>query len=181
MTNHFSVRVASQCASLALAAILCGGCSSFTAYDTGNGVKVLALRNLQDAYPVYAPTFKSEMDFALKTQKSIVDLSVNSKYEKNVVQLYQQLDQLNADARNALISAYSKYVTSLSVSRDATERRDAAEAFDKATANVVSLTAEVRKLNAQIEGVKHSTGATEWSALFAQGNELQKQATVLKS
>ena len=139
----------------------------------------MALRNLEDVYPVYAPTFKSEIEFALKTKESIADLAANSKYEKQATKLYQDLDVVNADARQALVTAYSKYVTTLGSAKNADERAAAGAAFDSALVRILSLTDEVRKINAQIVAVKQNTGATEWQQLFGQTSQLSEQVKSL--
>lgn len=150
-------------------------CSSFKVYKLPNGVGVLALRDLERVYPIFASTFKAELDLALKTKAEISEISLGGKYEKDVKQLYENLDNLNKDVRDHLVTAYSKYVTALSVATTPDERAKASEAFDKVQLQVSQFATEVRKLNAQAAAVQTKTSATEWDKLFEQGKTIVEE------
>src|SRR4051794_39059333 len=87
------------------------GCSSFTVYHLSNGVDVVALRDMSNVYPVFASTFKAEVDEAVKTKEEALNITANGKFSNDVVKLYQELDNLNMDVRNQLVTAYTRYVT----------------------------------------------------------------------
>ncbi len=165
-----------------LPTIVLTGCSSwwcssgFQIYDLGNGVKILALENPNDAYPLYASTFKAEMDLALSSKDDLSKVSLGGKYESQVKELYETLDKINADQRNGILAIYSKFITAMSVSTSPEERAKVSDAFDKALLRITELAGEIRKLNIQIAYVKTATSSTEWEKLFKQGNITKEKA-----
>ena len=123
---------------LAIIGLFLTGCSSFKVYKLDSGVTVLALRNLEKVYPVYAQNLKAELELALSTKGNLTGLSAKAPFESKVQQLYDSLDQINADARNQLIAAYTKYIGALGSARSAEERIRYGDAFDAQVARTAN-------------------------------------------
>jgi len=154
----------------------CNRGSSFETLRIGDtGVSIVVLRSLEDVYPVYGKELKAEVELALTTKHEISNLSARAPFEQKVARMYQLLDQTNADARQQLVTAYSKYLANISVAQSETERAKASEDFEKTVERVQIMTETVRKLNAQISDVRTLTSSGEWEELFSITDNLESQ------
>jgi hypothetical protein len=153
----------------------------FRTYQLADGRSILALRHLDEVYPLYGKTFKAEMDLALDQRKQLIDTSAGGKYEQGVRQLYQNLDLINADVRTALVSAYSVLITRLSAGIDATQQEEAFRKWDEVLASVIKETARLREINLQLAAAKKLTSSGEWEQLTNLGETAKEGAEAIKA
>src|SRR5262245_12517060 len=90
--------------------------------DPEQKVSIVVLRKVDNAFPVYAREFKAELELTKKEKDETLQRVANTAAEAKVKSLYEQLDQLNNDLRQILISSYVKYVTTLSAAHSPEER-----------------------------------------------------------
>jgi hypothetical protein len=153
------------------------GCSdSFKQITLPDGRVILVLRNIEDAFPVYATSFKAELELALKTKKEMVDLAGESKYSSDVNNLYENLDRVNMDVRNLVITGYSTFVTSMSLSESESERDKIMNRWDNIQQQIIVLTSKLRILNKQVISAKMRASSTEWDKLISIGHEFEIDA-----
>ncbi len=108
--------------------LLTVSCRSFeykTVEEGSTRRSVAVLRNIDDIFPMYAIT--NDIDISLKPGADgsfDADVAANLKQQFN--QLYDRLDNLNAQVRNILVLCYTTYVnTELDSGLDADKRREA--------------------------------------------------------
>ncbi len=154
--------------------------NSFKEYKLSDGRVVLGLRNIEDVYPVYAATYKSEFDLTLKLKEEILDTTIGGKHERDIKSMYETLDRLNMDTRNMLTSGYSTLLASLSVASSYDEREKAMERWDKIQQNIVVLTKELRKINQQSVAAQTKISSTEWDKLINQVDQLKQKSNDLE-
>lgn len=158
------------------------GCTdSYKEVKLPDGRVILVLKNIEDAFPIYATSFKAELDLALKTKKEMVDITSGSKYGSDITNLYEGLDRLNMDIRNLVITGYSTFITSISLSQSEAERDKIMNRWDNIQQKIIQLTSELRDLNKQAVSAKTRTSSTEWDKLIQIGREITTHAKELLS
>jgi len=155
-------------------------CSSFKSYKLSDGRTVLVLRNIEDVYPIYAATYKAELDMALKLKEEVIDTNIGGKYEKDIKSLYENLDNANMHVRNTLITGYSTFIASLSDAVSESEREKAKARWDYIQKEILKLSFELRKFNKQTVSAKTRISSTEWEKLLSKGNKIITAAKSIK-
>ena len=133
---------------------------------------ILVLKSLTCAYPVYAATFKAEYDFLVKSKGKLVELSTGGEMETRIHQLYAQMDQINADVRTNIVSAYSAYVTAVTVAETPEERQRVTKAFEDRQAQILQLTQRLREVAIQAQSALVNNSNRELERTVEKGQEV---------
>jgi hypothetical protein len=164
---------------VAVALVLSGCSSSFRVmrYDHSS---LIVLKNINDAFPMYASTFTLSLNLATNDSTSVKAKVKGADIEKQVTKLYEDLDRTNADVRSFVIVQYSKYVTAISAANGNQEAiKVAGEAFDSAMLRVQELSRDVRTAAVKISAAKVQNSG--WEEAIAVANDLRSKAAELAS
>jgi hypothetical protein len=153
----------------------------FQAVDLPDGRRLVLLRHLDEAYPVYAKTLKAELDLALEQKKKVFDATAGGKYEQGARQLYQDLDAVNADVRTTVVAAYSGFALTLSAAANASQVADAIKKWDDVLQLIIKESARIRGINQQLAAANTATSGAGWDKLTDLGGDARRGAEELKA
>jgi len=153
----------------------------FRTYPLPNGHTVVALRHLDQVYPLYAKSFKAQMDVALDQKATAVKTTAGGKYEDQVTKLYENLDAISADVRTTIVAAYTALILKLSTTTDPAQTDAAFKKWDDVLDAIIKETAHLREINLQLAAAGKLTSSNQWEQLAALGDTARRDADALKA
>jgi hypothetical protein len=155
--------------------------SDFEVVNLRDGRSLIILKDFDQAYPVYAKTLKAEVDLALEQRKQMFDATAGGKYESDVKRLYENLDAINADARTAVVAAYTGLVLRVSANAEPSQVAEAFSKWDEVLQLVIREAARVRTINQRLAAVRVATSGSGWEGLLLLAEESRRGATEIAS
>jgi hypothetical protein len=157
-------------AACALGCFLSGCCSKAITILTCNG-KDMAVLSEKHAFPLYTTELDMEVQASVKTKAEVIEASLGGSLDEEVRMMYEQLDQINAQFRTHVASAYSAYLTEMCGAETAEERGRASERWNAQLAEASRYAAELRKVNIQAGQVLGSSSSATLERLVRVGND----------
>lgn len=155
------------------------GCSSSFKVMRYDHSSLIVLKNIEDAFPMYASTFTLAINLASADSADVKAKAKGAEVENRITKLYEDLDTTNADVRSFVIAQYSKYITAVSAAQGNQDAIKAAgEAFDRALLQVQELSRDVRTTAVKISAAKAQNSG--WDEAVAIGEEVRKKASGLQ-
>lgn len=86
------------------------GCSDFEYRRRPDGSEVAVIRKVENVFPLVAKELTLGIDANLKLKEELTPIAIKGGYQDKIVQLYETLDQISANARDFIISNYLSYI-----------------------------------------------------------------------
>ena len=145
------------------------GCGTYEYRKRPDNSEVAVIRDIQKVFPEFATEVTSVLE-GFKVNNGPIEGSVGRSEIKNqIVRLYEQKDQLNAQLRDFVVARYQSYINA-ELEIDAATRERGRKNWNDVTAKVQEVALELRKVKDSVD-----KAGREHAEAIEKSNETQKQ------